>query len=312
MTVNEALQIKSRLRADAERAADARTEALCRQFPEIAQIDEELATYGPSLVAAAMRGDTDMLGELEKNNLALQQKRREFLASQGLRPDEDAPAYRCPDCKDSGYVGLKLCDCVRKLIAMDAYRAAGLGKGLSDKTFENFRMQFYTEEDREQMERVLEFCRRYAANFTEESPSVLFIGKTGLGKTHLSAAIACAVAAKGYRVVYESAQKLYDTYEASRFGKDPDSVERTEQYENCALLIVDDLGTECATQYTAATFFNLLNTRLINRRPILINTNLDRVHLEKIYGERVLSRLFGEFKVLLFKGKDVRMQKIGG
>ena len=312
MTVSEALQIKNRQRSDAEKRADERTAALCKQFPALAQIDEELAAYGPELVRIAMQGDREAMAALEKSNLALQDKRREFLKANGLSPDEDTPKYICRDCRDSGYVGNGLCDCVRKLIAMDAYRAAGLGKGLSDKTFDNFRMLYYSGEDREQMERVLECCRKYAQNFSAESPSLLFIGKTGLGKTHLSAAIACAVAAKGHQVVYESAQKLYDTYESARFGRDAESVERTELYENCTLLIVDDLGTECATQYTAATFFNLLNTRLINRRPILINTNLDRVHLEKIYGERVLSRLFGEFRVLLFKGKDVRMQKIGG
>ncbi len=312
MTIQEALQIKNRLRADAEFAADARTEALCAQYPEIRKIDEELSSFGPSLVAAAMRGETETLEKLEKDNLELQKKRAALLERFGLRPDEDAPKYACAACKDSGYVGLSLCGCVKKLIATDAYRSAGLGKGLTDKTFDNFRIAFYEGEDREQMERILEFCRRYVANFTEESAPVLFIGKTGLGKTHLSAAIACGVAEKGYRVVYESAQKLYDTYESARFGKDPASVERTELYENCALLIVDDLGTECSTQYTAATFFNLLNTRLINRKPILINTNLNKAQLEKTYGERVLSRLFGEFKVLLFKGKDVRMQKIGG
>jgi DNA replication protein DnaC len=75
-------------------------------------------------------------------------------------------------------------------------------------------------------------------------------------------------------------------------------------------LLIDDLGAECGSQYTAATFFNLLNTRLMENKPTLINTNLNRAQLEKNYGERVLSRLLGEFRVLLFAGKDVRMQKL--
>lgn len=311
MTVSEALQIKDRQKNEAESAAEARTDALYAEFPELKRLDEALAAFGPRLVTAAIGGRTEELREMERDNLALQENRRVFLVRNGLAPDEDAPVYRCPRCRDSGYVGLTLCDCVRKLMAMDAYRSAGLGKGLEDKTFASFSMKYYSGEDREKMERVLDFCRRYAREFGEDSPSLLFIGKTGLGKTHLSAAIARGVAEKGFRVYYESAQRMFDTYEASRFGRDPGAVSGTELYENCDLLIIDDLGTECLTPYTSSTFFNLLNTRIIHHRPILISTNLNRVSLEKNYGERVLSRLFGEFRVLLFSGTDVRMQKLG-
>jgi len=177
-----------------------------------------------------------------------------------------------------------------------------------DKSFENFSLQYYSGEDRTRMETILASCKKYAQTFDDNARSLLFMGKTGLGKTHLSAAIAGAVAMKGYRVLYETSQKLFDTYEAARFGREnaPD----TDKYVNCDLLIIDDLGAECGSQYTAATFFNLLNTRLIEGKPILINTNLNRPQLEKAYGERVLSRLLGEFRVLLFTGKDVRMQRL--
>ena len=308
ITITEALHYKDRQRAEAEAKADARTAELCRQIPELAAIDRELAACGPALVAAAIGGNKEKLAEIEQNNLALQQKRRELLVSRGFRPDEDAPVYNCKNCSDSGYADGKLCPCVKKRLAVEAYTSAGLGKGLMDKSFENFSLQYYSGEDRTRMETILASCKKYAQTFDENARSLLFMGKTGLGKTHLSAAIAGAVAMKGYRVLYETSQKLFDTYEAARFGREnaPD----TDKYVNCDLLIIDDLGAECGSQYTAATFFNLLNTRLIEGKPILINTNLNRPQLEKAYGERVLSRLLGEFRVLLFTGKDVRMQRL--
>lgn len=308
ITITEALHRKDRQRAEAEAKADARTAELCKQIPALAKLDRELASCGPALVAAAVSGDTATLAGIEQHNLALQQKRRELLTLHGFRPDEDAPVYNCALCSDSGYADGKLCTCVKKELAYAAYTSAGLGKGLRDKTFDNFSLQYYEGEDRARMESILAGCKKYAQNFGEDSRSVLFMGKTGLGKTHLSAAIAGAVAAKGYRVLYETSQKLFDTYEAARFGRSdaPD----TDKHLSCDLLIIDDLGAECGSQYTAATFFNLLNTRLIEGKPILINTNLNRPALEKMYGERVLSRLLGEFHVLLFAGKDVRMQKL--
>ena len=308
MTLIEALHIKDKQKTQAEERAEARTRELYKAVPSLAEVDKRLAESGPAMVKAALSGDPAALEEIKQTNLQLQEQRRELLTSHGFRPDEDAPVYTCAECSDTGYVGQKVCTCVRKEITLSAYTASGLGKGLVDKTFDNFFLRYYDGEDKDRMATVLEKCKGYAKNFTPESPSLLFMGKTGLGKTHLSAAIAGAVAAKGYRVVYETSQKLFDTYEAARFGREnaPD----TEKYESCDLLLIDDLGAECGSQYTAATFFNLLNTRLMENKPTLINTNLNRAQLEKNYGERVLSRLLGEFRVLLFAGKDVRMQKL--
>lgn len=310
MTVTEALHEKDRQRNDAENAADERTRALYRVLPALEEIDRSLAACGPALAFAVLGKDPDALKKIEAENLALQEKRRALLVQHGYRPDEDAPVYSCDACKDSGYVDMKLCDCVRRRIALDAYTSAGLGKGLMEKTFENFSLRFYTGEERKHMETILSICRKYAEQFDENARPLLFTGKTGLGKTHLSAAIAGTVARKGYRVLYETSQKLFDNYEAARFGRDNSGT--VDRYETCDLLLIDDLGAECGSQYTAATFFNLLNTRLINGQPIIINTNLTRPQLEKAYGERVLSRLLGDFRVLQFRGTDVRMQKITG
>lgn len=308
MTIIEALQEKDRQRAEAEAKADARTRELQRAIPALEELDKQLSACGPMLAKIMMSRDAEALKALEEENRTLQEKRRQLLAENGYRPQEDDPVYTCPVCRDTGYVGLKLCDCVRKRMAVELYTSTGLGKGLFDKTFDNFSLRFYTGEDKSHMETVLSICRSYAEKFDENARPLLFLGKTGLGKTHLSAAIASTVAQKGYDVLYETAQRLFDRYESSRFGRDDSGM--TERYESCDLLLIDDLGTECASQYTSATFFNLLNTRLLNGRPIIINTNLNRAQLEKAYGERVLSRLLGDFRVLKLMGTDVRMQKV--
>jgi len=310
MTREEALLKKAQLREAAERKARKRTEELYLLLPELKTIDERLSDFGPRIVAAAMANDAGAIDALQEENLRLQNQRGALLRANGLREDEDAPAYSCRKCKDSGYVLLEMCDCLKSMLSTAVYRSAGLGKGLEGKTFEAFSLSYYGGEDAEVMSRILNFCKNYADSFRKDSPSLLFAGKTGLGKTHLSAAIAETVARKGYFVLYESSQKLFDNYEATRFGKAADLQDRVDDYETCDLLIIDDLGAECASQYTSATFFNLLNTRLINGMPTIISTNLSTPALEKTYGERILSRLYGEFRLLQFVGKDVRMQKI--
>ena len=73
-----------------------------------------------------------------------------------------------------------------------AYESLSMNAPLEKSTFESFSLDYYRDDPRalHQMQNVLEACQRYAANFRSDSPSLLFKGATGLGKTHLSLAIA--------------------------------------------------------------------------------------------------------------------------
>ena len=310
MTREEALQRKESMRAKALRDAQSRTDALHEQLPLLCELDQKLAAIGPSFVQAAIRGDQSAQEQLLAQKDLLQKQRADFLTANGLRPDEDKPVFACPKCEDTGYVVLRLCDCVKSMMYSERYRSAGLGRGVFDKSFDNFSLSYYGPKDAETMGRILRICRNYASSFTKDSQSMLFIGKTGLGKTHLSAAVAGEVAHKGYSVLYESAQSLFDSYEHARFGTIDEAVDRVKEYETCDLLLIDDLGSESSSQYTSACFFNLLNLRLISGSPTIISTNLNNAALEKTYGERILSRLLGEYRVLEFAGQDIRMKKV--
>ena len=138
------------------------------------------------------------------------------------------------------------------------------------------------------------------------SPSLLFSGSTGLGKTHLSLAIAREVIEKGYGVLYVSSQNLLSAIEKEHFDRDGKRTDTLELASNCDLLILDDLGAEFQTQFTQSTIYNLLNTRMIKRLPFIISTNLTLQNIEKLYTERVVSRLLGSCRVYRFYGKDVR------
>jgi phosphotransferase system glucose/maltose/N-acetylglucosamine-specific IIC component len=135
------------------------------------------------------------------------------------------------------------------------------------------------------------------------------IGSTGLGKTHLSTSIAKEVLKKGYTVVYESAQNIFDLFEEKKFGRDPDA--DTDRFLNADLLIMDDLGTEHITQFTVSVLYNLINERTNKCKATIISTNLSPDELKLTYKPRIFSRLFGDFKVMSFKGMDIRLQKLG-
>ncbi len=287
--------------------AKTRRYELHARIPRVAEIDRRIEGF-----ALRMLGG-ESAEKLRAESKELNSEREALLTASGYAPDYDEPRFECTVCNDSGYTDeLKICKCIHAMVESEKYAQSPLAGGLSGKSFDNFSLSYFASgAERDTMESILNGCKKYAESFSEDSSAgLVFIGGTGLGKTHLSAAIANRIAERGERVVYESAQQIFDTLDAVRFNR-ADISER-KKYENCRLLIIDDLGAECITQYSVSAITSLIDLRIVNGRKTIISTNLSPAAIRKTYGERLLSRLLGEFRVLQFVGRDIRMQKIKG
>lgn len=293
--------------------ADRRTAEVCAKDPRIAEIEKELSETGLRIFAAALSGEEnrdEAYRRLEISLLALKTEKKERLLALGYPIDYTEVHYECPKCSDTGYVGFKMCDCLKKELRKQSYRTSGLGKYLDAQSFDNFDVSLYPfGEVRERMANVLSRAKRYAEGFSDDtSESLIFVGGTGLGKTHLSTSIAKAIIEKGYSVFYNSAQNIISTFERERFCKD-DEKRESEKYLEADLLIIDDLGAEVQSKSSVSYFYTIINTRLISSKPTIISTNLTPAALQSAYDERIVSRILGEYSVYLFEGTDIRMVK---
>ena len=184
-----------------------------------------------------------------------------------------------------------------------------------DAVLLEFSPDYYKENPKnlENMKQTVAILKKFCRDFREDTgTSFLFIGPTGLGKTHLSSAVAKSVIDRGFDVFYiTAAQMIYD-FESKRFSKNmnDNSVNDTERYYTADLLIIDDLGTEQKNQFTMSVVYEIINYRMINRKSVIINTNLMQKELLERYDERITSRILGTYMPVLFRGKDIRMQKI--
>ena len=115
---------------------------------------------------------------------------------------------------------------------------------------------------------------------------------------------------RGYRVVYDTIDGIIADFSAARFKDTISDDEIKERYYNSDLLIIDDLGCEMANQFSISCVYNLINTRINANKSTIINTNLSYDELRGTYADRITSRLFGEFSPLVFKGTDIRRQKL--
>lgn len=288
-------------------AADSRNEKLRAQSTEIRKIDAELVKTGLSIFKAACDGRD--LAPIRDRNLALTKKRIEIIKSLGYPEDYTEVKYSCKACSDSGYVDGKMCSCFREALLRENILSSGIGKLIDRQSFENFSLDGYDEDSREVMNANFIIAKRYAETFSEGSKNLLLIGPTGTGKTHLSTAIAKTVIESGYDVIYDSAQNIMSAFEDDKFRSGFGAHEpKSAKYLDCDLLIIDDLGTEFVSTFTLSALYNLLNSRMNKSLPTVISTNLDRSALEKIYEDRIFSRIIGtDTFQLTFVGPDKRI-----
>ncbi len=304
----------------AQRAADGRRQEVWERVPGLRELDAELSTFGLRIMKQAMEGGNtaNAVEQLQAENRRILALRKSLLEKNGYPEDYCKPHYQCNTCCDSGYVGIKMCACMRRRIIEAGMESSGLGGLLKKQTFDNFSLDYYRSgaEEYARMEHNYNTVRAFAEGFelqgNEHPESLLFLGGTGLGKTHLSTAVAGTVLEKGYDVFYNSAVGMISDFEAKRFGTAVamGDADNTERYISCDLLILDDLGTEVVNQFTQSTLYYILNTRLNLNRPTVISTNLGAADLRKTYSDRITSRLMGEFRVIPFYGTDVRRQKL--
>ncbi len=285
------------------------------RLPEFKAIDDLLAQTGLKIMAAALGPDSEnAIAAIRREYDVLAERKRQILIENGYPEDYCDIHYHCSKCSDTGYVDIHICECLRKELVLASLEASGLYSLVETQSFQTFSLDYYEKDDKIIMKQNAVRLWEFAKNFVPgKSGSFLFIGATGLGKTHLSSAVARVLIEKGAYVVYESAITLFGEFEARRFGGssyNSESGDDVDRYTECDLLIIDDLGCEITNNFTLSCLYNIVNTRIIMHKSTIINTNLSQAELRKRYSDRIISRIFGEFSPLFFSGLDVREQKL--
>ena len=74
----------------------------------------------------------------------------------------------------------------------------------------------------------------------------------------------------------------------------------------CDMLVIDDLGSEFYTQFTASSLFNVINERQLAGRSTVISTNLSFDDIIFNYSERTYSRICKHYDLYKILGTDLR------
>ena len=221
------------------------------------------------------------------------------------------------------------CQCQRDLLnASQIMALAGisdLGPQYAGLDFNTYDLSWPKQEKHAiSLSKAFETCRQFAnyplwpASLSEVIPMLTIMGKTGVGKTGLAACIynfrqdvACPIYAELDRLgkpytpgaVFVVVPEMLDWLRGGFDSAELDHNERLDMVCMAPFLILDDLGMERQTDFSAEVLDRIINVRSVGLRPTVVTTNLPVDDLPA----RIRSRL--KAGVLLFiDGEDYRQQ----
>lgn len=312
----EATRERANARHEAKRAE------IYKKAPRLAEIDRELSEIGLQIARLAISGDENAIARAREKSDALKDERL-ILMQKSFRGKKDysAPAYNCKKCGDTGYVGVpaKQCVCLKQRLIDEYYSLSNLREVLRDENFASFNMNLFSDKiipdeglsPHMNMERIFRVGSDFVKNFDSEFQNLLLYGETGLGKTFLCHCIAKELLDRGKTVLYLTVPRLCKVIEDARFNRDSlaSPEEMLDAVDEVELLVLDDLGTEISTIITSAALFDIINQRLLARKPTVISTNLTTNELATQYSDRIVSRFLGNYQMVKFFGEDIRVKK---
>ena len=166
--------------------------------------------------------------------------------------------------------------------------------------------------DDSQNPKIINIARNYVNNFKtfrEDGKGLVLHGGTGTGKTFAAACIANALLDKGVKVMMTNFPRIINALSGMFEGKQ----EFIDDLNRYTLLIIDDFAIERQTEYTAEIVQNVIDSRYMARKPLILTTNVSYSEImnpSDIRKQRIYSRLKEMCVLIEVKGKDRREQKM--
>lgn len=326
MNLNEIQNMYSKHLSKEEDKIERRKKKILEDNPDIKKIENEINELDYKRVQVVLSGldyDGEKLKEIKQKIKDLQKLKKEKIQKLNLPKDYLKLEYICNICKDKGYIKEKgktiRCKCITQKLLNEKYNNSNL-KDSEKENFDNFNLNFYSDEikdknkksSRENIKEILEVSKNFVLDFNNKKrkyKNLFFTGKTGIGKTFLSNAIAKEIIKNGNTVFYQTSPMLFDELMINKFKDSDKYYEILNNIMNADLLIIDDFGAESLSESKMKEIFSIINTRLINEKSTIISSNLDLNEIAGAYDDRIVSRIIGNYTIKKFYGDDIRILK---
>lgn len=314
--------------------AEKRIKRIHNQYPDV----EQAYTYLNSLKreykmlkVGLFKKDEETdntIEELKKEIEQLESHYHQLLKKHDIPMDYKEPDWDCEKCHDTGRIYRNnqylICSCAKNDLRKRKQKNGNLPMHLQNATFNNANLNYY-ETDlitdsgmnyRENAQKVYSLASSFVQRFHSDSfnRGLIIEGPIGSGKSYLLGCIANALIDRGihfrYIVYSDLLQQIRSTYNQSNPENDEKQILSTVQ--QIPVLLIDDLGTEKATEFASSTLYQIIDRRYREEKPIILSTNYSIKNLKNrfpVMGERIFQRLLEMNKYLELAG-NVRVKKI--
>lgn len=153
--------------------------------------------------------------------------------------------------------------------------------------------------------KAVRVARNYVQNFDEMlriNKGLLIYGPTGTGKTYLAACIANALMEQGVPVLVTSIIAL------TRGFADylPEVIQKM---RSARLLVLDDYGAERDTDFKTEQIFDLIDSRINSKKPMIITTNFplkELIEVDNLRRKRINERILAACHPVKMAGESWR------
>ncbi len=172
------------------------------------------------------------------------------------------------------------------------------------RTVRDFEFSYQPSINRKQIEDLA------SLRFMDTKSNIIFVGSSGVGKTHLATAIGIEAASRRISTYFVNFATMMNKFkQAAKENR----VEKTVKYYNgYALLIIDELGYLPIDKEATYGFFQLIAARY-ERRPTIITTNQSFAKWGEVFGDPVIAnaiidRLVHHSEIVKITGPSYRVK----
>ena len=146
--------------------------------------------------------------------------------------------------------------------------------------------------------------------FLEKNENIVFLGPSGVGKTHLATAIGVAAAKKRVSTYFIKCNDLLQQLKRAQLENRLDA--RLKHFSKYKLLIVDEIGYLPINKEDSNMFFQLIDMRY-EKKSTILTTNMnfnewDGVFYDAVVANAIMDRVLHHSHVIPISGKSYRLK----